>query len=1110
MPFGKYNPGDTFIDIEGRKKTIIYHMYNFLCIMSLGILYMICKYSPRIKNFLTTKKSELRYADCVFITNKFNKVEIREIIEYSAQKTRNLSRYLLDGKIRVLDTEYARFIYDVGYNKFVTCPYKFSKDINFHSVYLEKIKKPEHKQKIDLIEKEILYGKNTNNLRLPSVIEILLKNTFNLTNLIDIFCVILWFNIEYKVYGFIVGLFRLYTYVEENYLEITQKYEIENSQKHRKIKTLRNGKFVYIDSYDLFPGDLVYIETCEEFPCDAVILKGDAITNESFLTGESVPICKSSSQKSIVYSGTAVLRSVDNSMEKFDPKFVSLYRVKNLTKKEFADKPVTEKKQVFENCAVGLVIATGFNTSRGRIMKDIINPKPVSIPFLKQARSFIFYTIGVALILTIFLSLYFKFVLEWELLDNFIYSADLFFTLASPALYASLSVGLQISNKKLKEDNIKCNNVERIYLSGNIDMAIFDKTGTLTSEGMEFLYIDNCNSKMRRIEEVDLYTRIGLSSCHSVYELDGKYSGDVLDIQMFVFSSSTLEFYNDNMRKVNMESSTKIAGPFLKEYGDESEKHFYQNMNHQDILESKNLETSCRNKLENNTVIILKTYDFTSDSKRMSVIIEYGNKKYIYTKGSCDIMKTLIKNGPDEYEDKVKEHSLSGYRVIAMAYKEIQEIGTRETDEKDLTFLGLIAFSNKLKPETYGVIEELNNADIKSIICTGDNILTAISVARECNIIEDSTTVIFPVLNDDCKDVYDVEWVCLGDEDLVFDKVRLNLYKNNFDNYCNDFVIACEGKEYNFFKDTNYYQFILKKCVVFAKFSPGLKKSLVEDFRNLGKVTLFCGDGANDSGAISSADVGVALAQNEASLASSFCAKNIESVLVLIKECRNAYVTSIALFKYVSMSYVLAFVCLGFPVLRCLFLSDFQTLHVDIFIILPMMFCISNFKKSSILSKTPPSTKIFRTNELIAYFVSLFFQSIIIALLSMYGPGSDKITEESKAGTMIFFVTAFQSIFNGIYLSDCVPHRESIFENGKILRVSALFGAFNLLLLILNWGCKDLSDAIFSIYLFVDINNRELLYIIMGIFSSLVSCFVVPYYIKRIFGSKNNEDERML
>jgi len=62
-------------------------------------------------------------------------------------------------------------------------------------------------------------------------------------------------------------------------------------------------------------------------------------------------------------------------------------------------------------------------------------------------------------------------------------------------------------------------------------------------------------------------------------------------------------------------------------------------------------------------------------------------------------------------------------------YKEVMRI-ERADCEKQLTFLGLLVMENKLKKETNGVIKELNDCKIRTIMATGDNVLTAISVAR--------------------------------------------------------------------------------------------------------------------------------------------------------------------------------------------------------------------------------------------------------------------------------------------------------------------------------------------------------------------------------------------
>lgn len=81
--------------------------------------------------------------------------------------------------------------------------------------------------------------------------------------------------------------------------------------------------------------------------------------------------------------------------------------------------------------------------------------------------------------------------------------------------------------------------------------------------------------------------------------------------------------------------------------------------------------------------------------------------------------------------------------MIACATKHISKLTTsrinklkRSEAEIGLEFLGFIVFENKLKSRTEEVIEELNDANLRMVMCTGDNILTAISVARECSLID--------------------------------------------------------------------------------------------------------------------------------------------------------------------------------------------------------------------------------------------------------------------------------------------------------------------------------------------------------------------------------------
>ena len=65
----------------------------------------------------------------------------------------------------------------------------------------------------------------------------------------------------------------------------------------------------------------------------------------------------------------------------------------------------------------------------------------------------------------------------------------------------------------------------------------------------------------------------------------------------------------------------------------------------------------------------------------------------------------------------------------------------REEIESNLTFLGFLVMENRLKPESQEVLKDLYNCEVKCTMATGDNILTAVSVARQCSIIDEQKDV---------------------------------------------------------------------------------------------------------------------------------------------------------------------------------------------------------------------------------------------------------------------------------------------------------------------------------------------------------------------------------
>jgi len=138
----------------------------------------------------------------------------------------------------------------------------------------------------------------------------------------------------------------------------------------------------------------------------------------------------------------------------------------------------------------------------------------------------------------------------------------------------------------------------------------------------------------------------------------------------------------------------------------------------------------------------------------MSVIVKHTidktNKAFV--KGSPEKIEELcIKASlPKDYHEVLEIYTRKGYRVIALAFRPLPNMNyikiqklNREEIETDLHFLGFLIMENKLKEVTSSVIANLKDCKIRTIMATGDNTLTAISVAKGCNILRPNQNVYF-------------------------------------------------------------------------------------------------------------------------------------------------------------------------------------------------------------------------------------------------------------------------------------------------------------------------------------------------------------------------------
>ncbi|KAB1283675.1 putative cation-transporting ATPase 13A4 [Camelus dromedarius] len=267
------------------------------------------------------------------------------------------------------------------------------------------------------------------------------------------------------------------------------------------------------------------------------------------------------------------------------------------------------------------------------------------------------------------------------------------------------------------------------------------------------------------------------------------------------------------------------------------------------------------------------------------------------------------------------------------------ESALRDQVESDLIFLGLLILENRLKEETKPVLEELISARIRTVMITGDNLQTAITVARKSGMVSENQKVILIEANETPgSSSASVSWK------LVEEKKHM-AYRNQ-DNYINiredisdnsregSYHFALSGKSFQVI--SQHFSSLLPKILIngtiFARMSPGQKSSLVEEFQKLDYFVGMCGDGANDCGALKMAHVGISLSEQEASVASPFTSKtpNIECVPHLIKEGRAALVTSFCMFKYMALYSMIQYIGVLLLYWETNSLSNYQFLFQDL------------------------------------------------------------------------------------------------------------------------------------------------------------------------------------
>ncbi len=301
-------------------------------------------------------------------------------------------------------------------------------------------------------------------------------------------------------------------------------------------------------------------------------------------------------------------------------------------------------------------------------------------------------------------------------------------------------------------------------------------------------------------------------------------------------------------------------------------KHAFLNSFFQTGLKGNIDEAVIKRGLENNLGKLQNKYKkvdeipFDFSRRRLSVIVDDGNKKQMITKGAVEEILNICtmvdydgnvapitKSIKDSIKQISKKLNEDGLRVVAVCQKNDISLDNSfdVDDEKNMILLGFIGFLDPPKASAKQSIEKLNKSVIRVIVLTGDN-----AEVTKC----------------------------------ICSKVGINSNK----------IIL--GTQLDKLSDTAVLR-LLKKTNIFAKLSPIQKARIVRLLKDSGNIVGYMGDGINDSPSLTNSDVGISvdtavdIAKESADII--LLEKDLNVLLDGVSEGRRTFVN---LMKYIKLA----------------------------------------------------------------------------------------------------------------------------------------------------------------------------------------------------------------
>ena len=782
-------------------------------------------------------------------------------------------------------------------------------------------------------------------------------------------------------------------------------------------KTIRNKAKVNIKSEDLLVGDIICISLGDVIPADLLIIESNGVKiDESSLTGESKSVSKESYEKCISKKGVAPI--------------------------------ILAGTDCIEGNGKAVVIGVGEKSTRGKIQRMIDNSKDEKSTPLEEKLDVLARKIGIFAIsagITTFLCLtirlgfiffsdykYYKNKLDNNhhnptmdlvhpktylfprMLENFMITTVII-TIALPeGLPMAVALTLAFSLKKLMDQNNLVRKMHSCETMGGADYILTDKTGTLTTNELNVVKIITPN------EEIELINNKNDNKIHfEGEEIRENYIKYFKNEKYWNLLRTSLSLNIDG--HINILNQPNINGDI-----EECES---KNKTDNALIKFLYRLKSPISEIENNYPKgNKKQTPFDSNKKRMTTFVKENENCYrLYTKGGAENIKKYCKYYINSetgeklkineeilnyLEEKIEKSNNDMLRTIYVCYKDINEKDfyelNEEIDTNDLVLLGIFGIRDTIRKGVKEAVLKCKEASINVIMVTGDNIQTAHSIAKECNIINSNASSINENKNEDEQLINNPPIEINGD---IFYKIIGGIYCstcNKSTNNCkcpktyaesellsSHLDIPLQPLKNDKIKNLENFKKITSNLRIMARSKPIHKYALVLGLKELNYIVAVTGDGTNDAPALSKSDVGFSMfdgtdiAKNSSDII--LMDNNFSSIVTAIKYGRNVIDN---LRKFIQFQLVINLtVCSFIVICSCIGsqtpIRSIQMLWIDLIMDSLATLTLATEPPHDGLLKRKPTKRnenIINTNMIKHVCFQTFLQFVILMVIYLYGP----------------------------------------------------------------------------------------------------------------------------